>query len=98
VESLALKINPGRFGGKETDMNITIVRGAARPAHTEQTRNLDEIDLFCEPLTDAELEQYASRTTDYPGFCLAIVITLAFFGESLMNATESALHWLAGLL
>jgi hypothetical protein len=77
---------------------FTVVRGLPRPNHTLETRNRDEAEYFFEPLTDAELAQIESRTTDYPGVCLAIVITLAFFGESLMDATESALHWLGGVL
>ena len=77
---------------------FTVIRSLARPAHTEQTRVRDEVDLFCEPLTDAELAQYARRTSKRPALCLMAVIAAAIFAEPLIDAVETAIHWIAGVL
>jgi hypothetical protein len=51
---------------------------------TEATRPADEIDYFEKGgMTDAELEQYARRTTTRPLLCFAMIAAAPFIIEGL---------------
>jgi hypothetical protein len=57
---------------------------APAPRFTEATRPANEIEYFEKGgMTDAELEQYASRTTKRPLLCFAIIAAMPFIGEGL---------------
>jgi hypothetical protein len=52
------------------------------PRFTEATRAANEVDYFDNGgMTDAELEQYASRTTKRPLLCFAILAAMPFIAE-----------------
>jgi hypothetical protein len=56
----------------------------AAPRLTEQTRARNEIDYFADGgMTDAELEQYARRTTKRPLLCFAFLAAAPFIVEVL---------------
>jgi hypothetical protein len=51
---------------------------------TEQTRAKNEIDYFADgDITDAELEQYARRTTKRPLLCFLILAASPFIVEGI---------------
>jgi hypothetical protein len=57
---------------------------APAPRLTEATRTTNEIDYFEKGgMTDAELEQYARRTTKRPLFCFAVIAASPFAIEGL---------------
>lgn len=57
---------------------------APAPRFTEATRTANEIEYFEKGgMTDAELEQYARRTTKRPLLCFAIVAAIPFIAEGL---------------
>jgi hypothetical protein len=57
---------------------------AQAPRFTEATRAANEVDYFEKGgLTDAELEQYARRTTKRPLLCFAILAAAPFIVEGL---------------
>jgi hypothetical protein len=52
------------------------------PRFTEATRPSNEIDYFTDGgMSDAELEQYARRTTKRPLLCFAIIAATPFIAE-----------------
>ncbi|WP_144149398.1 hypothetical protein [Paraburkholderia sp. BCC1884] len=57
---------------------------APTPRLTEATRTTNEIDYFANGgMSDAELEQYARRTTKRPLLCFAILATVPFIVEGI---------------
>ncbi|MGY6256572.1 hypothetical protein ACXIVK_24185 [Paraburkholderia caledonica] len=57
---------------------------APAPRFTEATRATNEIDYFADGgMTDAELEQYARRTTKRPLLCFAVLVASPFIVEGL---------------
>lgn len=57
---------------------------APAPRFTEQTRAKNEIDYFADGgMSDAELEQYARRTTKRPLLCFAILAAAPFVVEGI---------------
>jgi hypothetical protein len=57
---------------------------APAPRFTEQTRAKNEIDYFADGgMTDAELAQYARRTTKRPLLCFAILVASPFILEGI---------------
>lgn len=57
---------------------------APAPRFTEAMRPTNEIDYFEKGgMTDAELEQYARRTTKRPLLCFAIIAAAPFIIEGL---------------
>lgn len=57
---------------------------APAPRFTEATRPTNEIDYFQNgSMTDAELEQYARRTTKRPLLCFAVIAASPFIAEGL---------------
>ncbi|MFM0306242.1 hypothetical protein P0D71_00410 [Paraburkholderia sp. RL17-383-BIF-A] len=57
---------------------------APAPRLTEATRTTNEIDYFVNGgMTDAELEQYARRTTKRPLLCFALLAASPFIAEGL---------------
>jgi hypothetical protein len=57
---------------------------APAPRFTEATRTANEIDYFTDGgMTDAELEQYARRTTKRPLLSFAILAASPFIVEGL---------------
>lgn len=57
---------------------------ATAPRLTEATRTINEIDYFEKGgMTDAELEQYARRTTKRPLLCFAAIAASPFAAEGL---------------
>jgi hypothetical protein len=57
---------------------------APAPRLTEATRTTNEIDYFENGgMTDAELEQYARRTTKRPLLCFALLAASPFIIEGL---------------
>jgi len=57
---------------------------APAPRFTEATRTADEINYFADDsLTDAELAQYARRTTKRPLLCFAVIAASPFIAEGL---------------
>ncbi|MBW0450874.1 hypothetical protein [Paraburkholderia phenoliruptrix] len=55
---------------------------APAPRFTEATRAANEIDYFADGgMTNAELEQYARRTTKRPLLCFAILAAAPFVVE-----------------
>ncbi|MBB5444616.1 MULTISPECIES: hypothetical protein [unclassified Paraburkholderia] len=54
------------------------------PKFTEETRARNEIDYFVDGgMTDAELEQYARRTTKRPLLCFAVLAAAPFIVEGI---------------
>lgn len=54
------------------------------PKLTEETRVANELDYFANgALTDAELAQYARRTSKRPGLCLLALLAAPFVTEAL---------------
>lgn len=56
---------------------------------TVESRCRDEVAYFADGLTDAELEQYARRTTKRPLLCLALLAAAPFIAEGLCRLAES---------
>lgn len=57
---------------------------APAPRLTEATRTANEIDYFANGgMSDAELEQYARRTTKRPLLCFAAIAATPFIIEGL---------------
>jgi hypothetical protein len=57
---------------------------APAPRLTEATRTTNEIDYFANGgMSDAELEQYARRTTKRPLLCFATIAATPFIIEGL---------------
>lgn len=55
---------------------------APAPRFTEATRPANEIDYFADGgMSDAELEQYARRTTTRPLLCFAMLAASPFITE-----------------
>lgn len=56
------------------------------PRLTEVTRTTNEIDYFANGgMTDAELAQYARRTTKRPLLCFALLVASPFLAEGLCH-------------
>jgi hypothetical protein len=63
---------------------------APAPRLTEATRPTNEIDYFEKGgMTDAELEQYARRTTKRPLVCFAVVAASPFVIEGLCRLFDA---------
>ncbi|MGY6206247.1 hypothetical protein [Paraburkholderia strydomiana] len=57
---------------------------APAPRFTEKTRAKNEIEYFADGgMTDAELEQYARRTTKRPCLCFAFLAASPFILEGI---------------
>lgn len=60
---------------------------------TEKSRPSNEVEYFANGgLTDAELEQYARRTSKRPGLCLLILLAMPFVAEQLCRLVERLLR------
>ncbi|SDR18537.1 hypothetical protein SAMN05443245_3400 [Paraburkholderia fungorum] len=57
---------------------------ALAPRFTAATRATNEIEYFADGgMSDAELEQYARRTTKRPLLCFAIIAAIPFIAEGI---------------
>ena len=48
-----------------------------------ETRSRDEVEYSVRRMTDAELEQYARRTTKRPALCFAFLVAAPFIAEGI---------------
>ncbi|NIE67445.1 hypothetical protein [Burkholderia sp. Ax-1719] len=64
-------------------MNLTFPRSVPQtePRHTAESRCRDEVAHFAQRMTDAQLEQYARRTTKRPLLCFAFLAATPFIAE-----------------